>query len=108
MSAKDELRIEIVLAMPERQFLQGLSVPQGTSIADAVKMSRVAEVFPELDIAALSFGIWGNVVGRTCNVRDGDRIEVYRPLPVNPRDARRQIAVEGGFMGTSVRKSAKD
>ena len=95
----DGLRIEIVFATSERQFLETLIVAPGTSIAVAIEKSNVTAAFPEIDLASLAVGVWGNVASRSVVVRDGDRIELYRPLPADPRDARRQVASTGGFMG---------
>ena len=100
--AKSQLRIEVVLAQPERQCLRELFVEPGTTIGAAIALSGIAEEFPELDIGALSVGVWGKIAHKDFAVQDGDRIEIYRPLPVNPRDARRQVAVDGGFMGGRI------
>jgi putative ubiquitin-RnfH superfamily antitoxin RatB of RatAB toxin-antitoxin module len=87
MSAARNVRVEVVFATPGRQFLQTCSVPCGSSVADAIAGSKVLQEFPDLKLKSHAVGVWGTVV------------EIYRPLPVDPRDARRQHAVDGGFMG---------
>lgn len=93
------LQIEVAYATPERQFLKALVVAPGTSIAAAIEASDIKAAFPDTDFASLAVGIWGNVASRNAALRDGDRIELYRPLPIDPRDARRRVASAGGFMG---------
>lgn len=55
--------------------------------------------FPQLELKPHALGVWGKLVEPSNIVQEGDRIEIYRPLPVDPREARRQHAVDGGFMG---------
>jgi putative ubiquitin-RnfH superfamily antitoxin RatB of RatAB toxin-antitoxin module len=102
------IEVEIVLAMPERQYLQVIRVPAGASVADAIAVSGVENVFPELAVNKMCCGIWGTVVDRTHSLRAGDRLEIYRPLAVNPRDARREIADAGGVMGGAAGKRGGD
>jgi putative ubiquitin-RnfH superfamily antitoxin RatB of RatAB toxin-antitoxin module len=99
MAATHNVRVEVVFATPDRQFLQACSVPRGSSVADAIECSKLVQEFPGLDLNSHAVGVWGKVVERSKSVQEGDRIEIYRPLPVDPRDARRQHAVDGGFMG---------
>lgn len=99
MSDAHKIRVEVVFATPGRQFLQACSVPCGSNVADAIECSKVSQEFPDLDLNSHAVGVWGKVVEHSTTVREGDRIEIYRPLPVDPRDARRQHAVDGGFMG---------
>jgi putative ubiquitin-RnfH superfamily antitoxin RatB of RatAB toxin-antitoxin module len=99
MSAARNVRVEVVFATPGRQFLQTCSVPCGSSVADAIAGSKVLQEFPDLKLKSHAVGVWGTVVELSKIVDEGDRIEIYRPLPVDPRDARRQHAVDGGFMG---------
>lgn len=83
------LKIEVVCADPDKQVLRSLSVPAGTSVADALAQSGIAQEFPGIDLAAAAVGIWGKAVPRDHVVSGGERIEVYRPLRQDPRAARR-------------------
>lgn len=83
------VRIEVVYALPSRQELVELEVPDPVSVAEAIGMSRIDERFPDEDLSRRDVGIWGRVVPRTAMVKDGDRIEIYRPLDRDPREARR-------------------
>ena len=83
------MRVEVVFALRERQELIETDVKEGATVADAIAASDLARVFPEVDFAGLQAGIWGKPVGRDKPVRDGDRVELYRPLRIDPKEARR-------------------
>ncbi|MDH4047741.1 MAG: RnfH family protein [Gammaproteobacteria bacterium] len=93
------ISIEIVFADATKQELLKLNVPVGTTVAEAISFSLLAELFPEQDFNKLPTGIWGKPVARQRRVAEGDRIELYRPLAIDPRQARRSLAAEGKSMG---------
>ena len=93
------LNIEVVYADPDTQVLLTLNVPRDTTVADALDACGIAERFPEFDFKKATVGIWGQPVRRSQVLQDGDRIEVYRPLAMDPREARRQRAQLGLAMG---------
>jgi putative ubiquitin-RnfH superfamily antitoxin RatB of RatAB toxin-antitoxin module len=84
------LRIEVVYALPEEQIAITLSVPQGTTAAQAIERSGLADRFAE--VTASPIGIFGRVVEPDSSLSDGDRVEVYRPLLADPKQARRRRA----------------
>ena len=83
------MRVEVVFALPDRQSLETITVDDGASVADALRLSGIEERFPDVSFDELQVGIWGKPVERTQALRDGDRVEVYRPLEMDPREARR-------------------
>lgn len=83
------MRIEVVFALPERQVLLAPELPDGATVADAIAMSGIARHFPECNLDELQAGIWGQPVDRERVVRKGDRIELFRALEMDPREARR-------------------
>jgi putative ubiquitin-RnfH superfamily antitoxin RatB of RatAB toxin-antitoxin module len=70
-------------------FETGVDVERGATVLDAIRASGVLERFAEIDISSQSVGIWGRVRGLDVVVADGDRIEIYRPLVIDPKEARR-------------------
>ncbi|MEO8298689.1 MAG: RnfH family protein [Burkholderiales bacterium] len=70
--------------------LRSLRVPAGSSVLQAVRQSRLLEQHREIDPAVAEVGLWGRRVGWHEALREGDRIEIYRPLRVDPKEARRQ------------------
>jgi putative ubiquitin-RnfH superfamily antitoxin RatB of RatAB toxin-antitoxin module len=95
MSVGDRLAVELVLAMPGEQVLLALDVDEGATVADVIACSGIASRFPGLAVGEMPVGIWGKRVSRDTVVRQGDRIEIYRPLEIDPREARRQRARAG-------------
>jgi hypothetical protein len=90
----DAIRIEVVFGVPETQMLVELSVPADATVADAIRLSKLCAAFPEHQFSELSTGIWGRPVAREQRLKNGDRVEIYRELEVDPMEARRLRASE--------------
>lgn len=92
MTPEDEpatLRVEVAYAQPETQVVIPIEVPTGTTLAQAIALSGIAARFPGLDTDAAAVGIFGALVkDRSQVLRDGDRVEIYRPLQIDPKAAR--------------------
>ncbi len=91
----DPIAVEVVFGRPESQTLVALSLQQGATVASAIAGSGLAAKYPEETFADLAVGIWGRVAARDCILKDGDRVEIYRPLQLEPREARRRLAQMG-------------
>ena len=89
--ALDELRVSVAFS-PRAGVVDevALTVPGGATVADALRISGMQMRHPEHDLEALSVGIWGASCERGDALRDRDRVELYRPLRVDPMEARRQ------------------
>lgn len=98
----------MVYALAERQALVAITVPSGATVGEAVELSGIAKQFPEQDLSACTRGIWGRLAASDQLLQDGDRIELYRPLDIDPREARRQLAAEGKSMGHSDGDTDRD
>ena len=86
------IEIEVAYALPWNQVLRHLKVPFGTSAEQAVQFSGICKVFPEIDLLHNSLGIFGKLVKPETILRDHDRVEIYRPLTVDPKEKRRKRA----------------
>lgn len=86
------LSVEVVYALPDRQVLLPLEVEPGTTVCQAIEQSGIMRAFPHIDPAGGPVGIFGRRVSHDTVLRDGDRIEIYRPLIADPKDSRRQRA----------------
>jgi putative ubiquitin-RnfH superfamily antitoxin RatB of RatAB toxin-antitoxin module len=86
------LRVEVVYALRDRQVLLTLEVEEATTARQAVERSGLLQRFPEIDLARAGLGIFGRVVSPDTPLRDGDRVEIYRPLIADPKDMRRKKA----------------
>lgn len=91
--------MEVVCALPERQWCIALGLEDGATVADALAASGLAEVPGVPDPAHCAVGVWGEVAERGRRLRDGDRVEIYRPLVTDPREARRRAAEAGRTLG---------
>lgn len=87
-----QLRVEVVYALPERQWLVALSLPLSATVREAVVASGLLQRLPDIDLDELTLGVFGTVVAHDQALRDGDRVEIYRPLKIDPREARRILA----------------
>ncbi|HVW64042.1 MAG TPA: RnfH family protein [Nitrosospira sp.] len=86
------IEIEVVYALPEKQVMHKVRVPDGTTAEQAVRLSGILEIFPEIDLSFNKIGIFGKVVKPGRVLRDSDRVEIYRALAVDPKEARRRRA----------------
>jgi hypothetical protein len=83
------LRATVVYCGRDRPWIVDVEVPQGSTLRDAVVASGLPQHVPGLDCAVLDLGVFNELRKPDEPVRDGDRIEVYRPLAIDPKEARR-------------------
>jgi uncharacterized protein len=88
----NRITVTVVYALPDAATEVEVSLRHGATVADAVGLSGLAARHPEADIARRPVGVFGKRVDRRTIVVDGDRIEVYRSLFADPKDARRKRA----------------
>lgn len=85
-----KIRVEVAYAAPEEQKIIKFDVLIGTTMYDAVVQSGITNIFPQIDIENDKFGIFGKAVKKPKEheLREGDRVEIYRPLTIDPKQAR--------------------
>lgn len=93
-STPSTLRIEVVHARPGKQVLLALDVPIGTTLAEAIELSGIRNSFPDLEVDPDRLGIFSRKAAEDEVLREGDRVEIYRPLIADPKEARRKRAKE--------------
>jgi uncharacterized protein len=86
------LRIEIAYAEPQRAIVKAFRLAPGSCVADALQLAALDPDFSALDLATSALGIFGRPTRADQPLRDGDRIEIYRPLTADPKAARRARA----------------
>ena len=86
------LRISVAIALPQRQEVVELQLPEGSRVADALQAAQVRERLRELEAGLLDTGIWSRRCSGDTPLRDGDRVEIYRPLAADPKAMRRERA----------------
>ncbi|PIE45629.1 MAG: RnfH family protein [Gammaproteobacteria bacterium] len=89
---RQTITVEVAYATPERQKIITCRVVPNTSLIDAVRQSGIVDLFPELDVDSSDFGIWSKIKPAKTIVQNGDRIEIYRPLLIDPKESRRRRA----------------
>ncbi len=93
------IAVEVAYARPDQQWLVPLTLPAGATVLDAVMHSGLTDTIPDLPPLAGNVGIHGIPCPPTQPLADGDRVEIYRPLTIDPKDARRARAVKGRKQG---------
>lgn len=93
MTDPKTLSVEVVYALPDRQSIVSLVVPEGTTVLEAAKQSGLESQFDDLQINEDSLmGVFGQRAAQTQALRDGDRVEIYRPLLADPKEVRKERA----------------
>ena len=88
--SKALLHVEIAHALSERQVLIALEVEEGATIRQAIEHSGILARIPGFDLARERVGVFGKTARLDTVLRDGDRVEIYRSLVADPKEARRR------------------
>lgn len=83
------MTIEVVYALPHQQTLIKITANDDSSVEDAVRLSGILSIHPEITLEDFRVGIYGQPVPISQKLKNGDRVEIYRPLAADPREARR-------------------
>ncbi len=96
MENNQTIHVEVAYALPDKQRIMALELPSGTTVREAVMQSGLDKQFPGLDLSAADVGVFGKVVSKPDVevLKDGDRVEIYRPLIADPKEVRKQRAAK--------------
>lgn len=89
------MKISVIYALPDRQIVRELDLEAGATLTDALARSGLTAEFPEIEARAMPVGIFGQIRQPDTSLRSGDRVEIYRPLPVEPKETRRKRVRKG-------------
>ncbi|MEN9880574.1 MAG: hypothetical protein RIQ55_1220 [Pseudomonadota bacterium] len=93
------MKIEVIYALPERQELITLDLPEGSTVQQAVETSGLLQKYPDIEPGGRNkLGVFAKLVKPDTVLRERDRVEIYRPLIADPKEVRRQKAAEGKVM----------
>jgi len=81
------MQVSVIYALPHEQFIEVLDVAEGTTAEAAVHMSGLMDKHPDIDLTANKLGIFAKLIKGTQELKEGDRVEIYRSLPRKPRNA---------------------
>jgi putative ubiquitin-RnfH superfamily antitoxin RatB of RatAB toxin-antitoxin module len=91
----EQFEVEVAYAKADEQAILKVLAEQGTTVRQAVERSHITDRFPEIDIENAKFGIFGKAAKADAELNPGDRVEIYRPLIADPKQARKKRAAEG-------------
>jgi putative ubiquitin-RnfH superfamily antitoxin RatB of RatAB toxin-antitoxin module len=94
----DSMRIEVVYALPEKQQIFAIDLPLGATVRQAIVACGVLQKYPEIDLEKNKLGVFAKLAKPDALLRNGDRVEIYRPLIADPKEVRKQRAAEGKVM----------
>ena len=94
----EQIKVEVIYALPSEQILLSVGVPRGCTVEEAVKISGILEKHPDINLSVNKVGIFSKLSKLDTVVRERDRIEIYRPLIADPKEVRRKRAEEGKVM----------
>jgi len=84
--------IEVAYATPEQQVIIALELPEGATVETAISASGLLQRFSDIDLSQNAVGVFGKVCALNQPLKAGDRVEIYRALQHDPKEARRQRA----------------
>lgn len=84
------MNITVVYALPGQQVIRELVLDDGASLETALQASGLLQEFPEIKMSKFKAGIYGRVMPPATALKNGDRVEIYRPLRIEPKEARRK------------------
>lgn len=90
--AGSDIHVEVVYALPDRQYRHQITLADGSTLEQAIKASGILSQRKDIDLAKNKVGIFSRPARLDDRVNDGDRVEIYRPLLIDPKDLRRQRA----------------
>ena len=94
----DRIHVEVAYALPHEQVILPLELPAGSTLMQAIEQSGILERFPDIDLSRQKVGVFGKLKKPDQVLRDGDRVEIYRPLIADPKEVRKQRAAQGKRM----------
>ena len=90
-----KILVEVVYALPEEQTLLALEVDDSVTAEEVINQSGILELYPQIDLAKNKIGLFSKIIKLDRQVREKDRIEIYRDLIADPKEVRKKRAAEG-------------
>lgn len=104
----DPIRVEVAYALPEKQKIIALTVARGCYAMDAVVQSNIVQQFPEIQVETAKMGVFGKAIKpKAYLLQEGDRVEIYRPLLIDPKESRKERASRASGVKTDAKTEPK-
>lgn len=109
MPDNQKIHIEVAYALPDEQHLLALNVDVGSTVETAIGVSGLLELYPDLKLGTTNkIGIFGKLAKLDKVLKEGDRVEIYRPLIADPKEVRRKRAAAGKVMTKGAKEKNVD
>ncbi|MCH9646278.1 MAG: RnfH family protein [Proteobacteria bacterium] len=92
------MQIEVAYALEDKQTLLNIEVDEGTTLKQAIELSGLLTLYPQIDLTKDKTGIFGKIAKLDTILREKDRVEIYRPLIADPKQVRKERAAQGKKM----------
>ena len=92
------ITVEVAYALPDEQVILNCDLAAGSTVQQAIDASGILDRFPDIDLSTQKIGVFGKLKKPDQVLRDGDRVEIYRPLIADPKEVRKQRAAQGKRM----------
>ena len=86
------VRVQVCYALPKSTYMQELTLPAGSTALQAIMATDVLQRYAEIDLSSAKIGVFGKLKPLDTLLREGDRVEIYRPLQADPKESRRRRA----------------
>ena len=92
MAETSTVQVQVCYALPQSTYLRELTLPAGSTVEQAILASEVLQRHAEIDLTSAKIGVYGKLKTLDTILKQGDRVEIYRPLQADPKDSRRRRA----------------
>ena len=92
------MHIEVAYALENKQTLLNIEVDAGTTLKQAIEISGLLTLYPQINLMTDKTGIFGKIAKLDTVLREKDRVEIYRPLIADPKQVRKERAAQGKNM----------
>ncbi len=86
------MRVEVAYALPDRQWVIAVELPEGATVAEAIERSGIRGQVPDIEVRDHLVGVFYQPCALDRVLRAGERVEIYRPLLIDPKETRRRRA----------------
>ena len=90
-----KIMVEVVYALPEEQTLLVFEVEEASTAEEVIRQSGILQQYPEIDLTKNKIGLFSKIIKMNHELRDKDRVEIYRALIADPKEVRKKRAAEG-------------
>ncbi|MDO8828044.1 RnfH family protein [Methylophaga sp.] len=84
------MNVGVCYAEAERQLWMRLEVPDGSNVEKVIELSGILKQYPEIDLSNQKVGIFGKIAKLDAEVKEGDRVEIYRQITADPKLVKRR------------------